>query len=104
MIVLYLALLIGGLCLFLLSYVAQFRIAARLRRQHPQQWQIIAEPEHGKPSAMRTWMRLQHALRSAALAALDDRTLDRWHRLWRITPWLGWTCWLVALAMRLSLH
>lgn len=104
MIGLYLTLLTGGMGLFLLSYVAQYRIAARLRRQHPRQWRIIAEPEFGKPSRLRSWMRLQHALRSAALAALDDRTLDRWQGIWRVTPWLGWLCWLAALAMRLSLH
>ena len=67
MIILYLGLLLGGVGLFVLSYAAQFRLAALLRQRHPQQWRIIAEPEHGKASAWRTWIRLQHALRSPAM-------------------------------------
>jgi hypothetical protein len=104
MVILYLVLLVGGVCLFMLSYIAQFRIAACLRREHPQQWRIIAEPETGKASAWRTWIRLQHALRSAALTALDDSRIDRWQRIWRVAPWLGWLCWFGAVAMRLLLR
>jgi hypothetical protein len=104
MIILYLALLATGICLFLLSYAALFRLANLLRQRYPQQWQIIAEPEHGKASSLRTWIRLQHALRSPALPAMGDASLDRWRVVWRYSPWLGWLCWLAALAMRLLLH
>ena len=104
MIILYLALLVVGGSLFVLSYVAQFRIAALIRNRYPQQWKIIAEPEHGKASALRTWVRMQHVLRSPALPALEDASIDGWQRVWRYSPWLGWPCWLAALAMRLLLH
>ena len=104
MIILYLALLLAGIGLFALSYLAQFRIAALMRSRYPQHWKIIAEPEHGKASTFRTWVRLQHALRSPALPALDDATLNGWQRIWRYSPWLGWLCWLGALAMRLLLR
>jgi hypothetical protein len=101
MIILYLALLGSGVALFLLSYAAQFRLAALLRTRYPQQWKIIAEPEHGKASGFRTWVRMQHALRSPALPALGDANIGRWQRVWRYSPWLGWLCWLAALSMRL---
>lgn len=104
MIILYLALLLGGISLFALSYVAQFRIARLMRARYLQHWKIIAEPDHGKASGFRTWIRLQHALRSPALPALADPDIDRWQRIWRYSPWLGWSCWLGALAMRLWLH
>ncbi|MFC5580870.1 hypothetical protein [Rhodanobacter terrae] len=104
MIVLYLTLLIGGVGLLLLSYLAQFRLIALLRKRYPQHWQIIAEPEHGRTSAFRTWIRLQHVLRSPALPALDDAAINRWRQIWRFSPWLGWSCWLAAVAMRLLLH
>ena len=104
MITLYLGLLLAGVALFVLSYVAHFRVAARLRQHYPQQWRIIAEPEHGKRGAMRTWMRMQYALRSSALPALGDDAIDRWRAIWRYSPLLGWVCWLGALAMRLLLH
>ncbi|MDE2154407.1 MAG: hypothetical protein KGJ32_00715 [Xanthomonadaceae bacterium] len=104
MIILYLGLLLGGVGLFVLSFVAQFRLAALLRQRHPQQWRIIAEPEHGRASAWRTWIRLQHALRSPALPAMGDTILDGWRRLWLYSPWLGWLCWLAALAMRMLLR
>lgn len=104
MIILYLGLLFGGVGLFLLSYAAQFRLAALLRRNHPAQWRIIAEPEHGKASGWRTWLRMQQALRSPAVPAMGDAALTRWRRVWLYSPWLGWACWLVALGMRLLLH
>jgi hypothetical protein len=53
---------------------------------------------------MRTWMRMQYALRSPALPALEDASVNRWRAIWRYSPWLGWLCWLGALAMRLLLH
>lgn len=104
MIVLYLGLLVAGVALFVLSYAAHFRVAALLRQRYPQQWKIIAEPENGKSGAMRTWMRMQYALRSPALPALEDAAVNRWRAIWRYSPWLGWLCWLGALAMRLLLH
>ncbi len=104
MITLYLALLAGGIALFLLSYFAQYRLAALLRTRYPQQWKIIAEPEHGKASGFRTWVRMQHALRSPALPVLGDATINAWQRVWRYSPWVGWLCWLGALSMRLLLH
>ncbi|OOG40708.1 hypothetical protein [Rhodanobacter sp. C05] len=104
MIALYLTLLTAGIGLFVLSYVAQFRLATMLRQRHPQQWKIIAEPEHGQATAFRIWIRMQHALRSPALPALGDTAIDRWQRIWRYSPWLGWLCWLAALAMRLLLR
>ncbi len=104
MIILYLALLVGGVGLFVVSYIAQFRLAALLRKRYPQQWQIIVEPEHGKTSAFRTWIRMQHVLRSPALPALGDPVINGWRQAWRYGPWLGWLCWFAALAMRLLLH
>jgi hypothetical protein len=104
MIILYLALLVAGGSLFVLSYVAQFRIATLMRRRYPQHWKVVAEPEHGKASAFRTWVRMQHVLRSPALPALEDASIDGWQRVWRFSPWLGWAFWLAALAMRLLLH
>jgi hypothetical protein len=104
MILLYLALLVAGVVLFVLSYVAQFRLATLLRQRYPQHWKIIAEPESGKPSRFRTWVRMQHAMRSPAMAVLDDSTINNWLRTWRYSPWIGWLCWLAALAMRFLLR
>ena len=101
MIALYLTLLLAGVGVFSLSLVAQWRIAALMRQRYPQYWKIIAEPERGKTGAMRTWARLQHALRSPALPALNDRTITRWQRIWRYSPWIGWACWFAALGLRL---
>jgi hypothetical protein len=85
MIVLYLALLASGVGLFVLSYVAPFRVAALL-------------------SGFRIWASMQQVLRSPALPALGDAAIDRWRLVWRYSQWLGWLCWLAALAMRLWLH
>lgn len=103
MIILYLFLLVAGVCLFGLSYFAQFRLARVMKQRYPQHWKIIAEPDAGKASGMRTWMRMQHAFRSPAMRALGDPVIDRWLRVWRYSPWLGWVFWLAALAMRLLL-
>ncbi len=104
MILSYLALLIAGVGLFVLSYVAQFRLAALLRKRYPQHWQVIVEADQGKssqPSTWRRWIRMQNVLRSPALPALRDASITRWRNLWRYGPWLGWLCWLGALALRL---
>lgn len=98
---LYVSLLAAGISFFVLSYVAMYRLACMLRQQYPQYWAIIAVPETGKPSRIRTWMRLQHAMRSPALLALGDVPLTRWRSIWRVSPWLGWLCWLAAVSMRL---
>lgn len=103
MIVLYLALLASGVGLFVLSYVAPFRVAAALRRRYPEHWRVIA-PDPGRTSAFRTWARMQQVLRSPALPALDDKAIDRWRYIWRYSQWLGWLCWLGALGMRLWVH
>jgi hypothetical protein len=104
MIFLYLTLLGAGVSLFVLSYVAPFRLTTLLRKRYPKQWQIIAEPEHGKASVLRNFMRMQHVLRSPALPALGDKAIDRWRGVWRYSPWLGWLSWLAALGMRLLLR
>lgn len=104
MIALYFGLLIVGVGLFVVSYIAQFRITRLLRQRYPQHWQVIIESDRGKVSAWHNWIRMQHVLRSPALPALGDTTIDHWQRAWRYTPWLGWLCWLAALAMRLLLH
>ncbi len=104
MIILYLALLASGVGLFVLSYVAQFRLASLLRTRYPQHWKIVAETKQGKPSGFRTFVRMQHVLRSPALPALGDVDIDRWRRVWRYSPWLGWLSWLAALTMRLLVH
>lgn len=104
MIFLYLTLLLAGVGLFVLSYVAQFRLASLLRQRYPQHWQIIAESTHGKASALRGFVRMQHVLRSPALPALGDASIDRWRSVWRYSPWLGWLSWLAAVAMRLLLR
>jgi hypothetical protein len=89
-IVLYLSLLVAGVSLFALSFVAQYRLAALLRQRYPQHWQIIAAADHARPSAWRRWARMQQVLRSPALPALGDRANDRSRNLWRLIPWLGW--------------
>ncbi|MDQ6647063.1 MAG: hypothetical protein M3Y93_07505 [Pseudomonadota bacterium] len=104
MIILYLALLTGGVGFFVLSYIAQFRLASLMRKRYPQHWKIVAEPEQGKSSGFRTWIRMQHVLRSPALPALGDASINRWRGIWRYSPWLGWLSWLGALSMRLFVH
>ena len=47
---------------------------------------------------------MQQVLRSPALPALGDVAINRWQAIWRYSQWLGWACWLGALAMRLWLH
>ncbi|WP_158885653.1 hypothetical protein [Rhodanobacter sp. L36] len=104
MITLYIALLAGGVVFFVLSYIALFMLARRMRTRYPQQWKIIAEPEQGRSNALRTWVRLQHAVRSPALPALEDKKLNGWRTVWRCSPPLGWLCFLGALAMRFLLR
>ena len=100
MIELYLMLLVAGVVSFVLHFVAQYRVASLLRNKHPQQWQIIAEADGRPTTPWRTWLRLQLALRSPVLPALDDDGITRWRRLWRYCPWVAWLCWFGALAMQ----
>lgn len=100
MIYLYLALLLGGVACFALALLAQWRIAAGLRTRHPRQWQIIAVTDTGSATRLQVWTRLQRALRSPILPALEDTRITNWRKVWRYGPWLGWLCWLGAIGMR----
>jgi len=103
LVALYLTLLAGGVACFVLYYLAQWQIARLLREHHPQQWKIIAEPDHGRPSGVRTWVRMLHVLRSSQPRLpelLQDAAITRWFQLWRIAPWLAWTCWFAALFLQ----
>jgi hypothetical protein len=102
--VLYLALLASGVGRIVLTYEATFRVAALLRGRYPQHWQVIATAAQGRLSGFRIWASMQQVLRSPALPALGDAAIDRWRLVWRYSQWLGWLCWLAALAMRLWLH
>ena len=104
MIALYLGLLLVGVTLFALSFVAQWQVAQRLRYDHPRQWQIISAPDGGHATGLQIWTRLQRALRSPILPQLHDRRITAWRRVWRFGPWLGWLCWVAAISMRLLLH
>jgi hypothetical protein len=100
MIALYLLLLVAGVVLFLLHFLAQYRVASLLRTRHEAQWKIIAEPDNMPASPLRIWMRLQLALRSPILPALEDAALTRWRRVWRYCPWAAWLCWFAALGLQ----
>lgn len=96
--IVYAVLLLAGLVCLVLHYVAPFQAARRLRRQHPQHWQII--DGHGEARGLRLWVRMQHVLRSPAIQALADPAVTRWWRIWRYSQWLAWACWLVALGLQ----
>lgn len=100
-VILYLGLLLAGVALFALSLVAQWAVTQRLRKHHPRQWQIIADVEGGTATRLQIWTRLQRALRSPILPALEDSRITAWRRVWRFGPWLGWLCWSAAIGMRL---
>lgn len=104
MIGLYLGLLLAGVALFGMALVAQWQVVRRLRRDHPQRWQIIAAPDGGKATGLQVWTRLQRALRSPILPQLQDRHITAWRQVWRFAPWLGWLCWAAAIGMRWWLH
>jgi hypothetical protein len=98
---LYLVLLAGVVACFVLYYLAQYRIAARLREQHPRQWRIIAD--EGRGGIWHTWIRLQQVLRGARPRLpelLQDAAITRWYRLWRMSLWLAWACLLAALFLQ----
>ncbi|MHA6204213.1 hypothetical protein ACXU4B_07315 [Dyella soli] len=100
MIELYLTLLASGVACFLLHFLAQYRVATLLRRDHRHEWQIIAEPDGQPASPLRTWIRLQLALKSPVLPALEHAAITQWRRVWRYAPWVAWLCWFGALAMQ----
>ncbi|HEX7814345.1 hypothetical protein [Dyella sp.] len=103
MIQLYFLLLLTGVTCFLLHFLAQARIVSRLRNHHAHEWEIISVPEGGgKASPLRIWMRLQLALRSPILPALEDSSITHWRRVWRYAPWLAWVCWCGAIALQWS--
>ena len=97
---LYVLLLLAGVVCFVLHFLAQWRIAAIMRTQYPDQWRIVAEPDAGKRSALRTFGRFQHVLRSAAPALFDDKDMNRWLRVWRLAPRIAWACWILAIALQ----
>jgi len=100
MLTLYLSLLLAGVVFFLLHFLAQARIAKLLRDRHPAQWKIIAETERGRSGPFGVWMRLQLALRSPILPALEDVAITRWRRVWRYSLWGAWLCWFAALGLQ----
>lgn len=100
MLTLYLSLLLAGVVFFLLHFFAQARIARLLRDRHPAQWKIIAETERGRSGPFGVWMRLQLALRSPILPALEDAAITRWRRVWRYFLWGAWLCWFAALGLQ----
>jgi len=100
MIQLYLSLLLAGVACFLLHFSAQYRIASLLRSRHPNEWKIIAESNGQPTNAVRTWMRLQLALRSPVLPALEDNAVTRWRQAWRYSLWAAWLCWFGALGLQ----
>lgn len=102
MIQLYLSLLMAGVICFLLHFGAQYRIASLLRHRHPREWKIISESDGQPTNAVRTWMRLQLALRSPVLPALEDASITRWRQVWRFSLWIAWLCWFAALAIQFS--
>jgi hypothetical protein len=102
MIAFYLTLLMAGVACFLLHFAAQYRVASLLRRKHPHEWRIIAEADGQKTNLLRTWMRLQLALRSPVLPALEDRAVTRWRLAWRYSLWVAWACWFGALGIQLN--
>ncbi|MFK2879233.1 hypothetical protein [Rhodanobacter hydrolyticus] len=101
MLAIYLGLLATGVVLFVLSYVAPFRVASLMRQRQPQHWEVVIESAKGRIGPLRIWMRMQYVLRSPALTLLGDRDINRWRGIWRYSQWLGWSCWLAALGMRL---
>lgn len=101
---LYMVLLLAGAVGFLLHLYAQYRFARHMRTHYPRQWAIIAEPEQGKRSGIRTYARLQHVLRSPAPGLFEDRQLDRWHRIWKRAPFVAWPCWIGVLVIQALRH
>jgi hypothetical protein len=97
----YIGLLLIGLACFITHAVLPFRIAKRLREDYPQHWKVIVDTGSG-PAAHgpQLWLRMQHVLRSPAIAAIDDAAITRLWRIWRYIQWVAWACWIAALALQ----
>jgi hypothetical protein len=106
MIILYLALLVAVACCLCCR---MSRSSGSLASPDAQALSAAMEDHRGtgtgKASALRTWVRMQHAIALAGAACAGGcRPSTAGCALWRYSPWLGWLCWLAALAMRLLLH
>lgn len=103
--VVYIGLLLIGLACFITHAVLPFRIAKRLRQDYPQHWKVIVDTGSGAAAhGPQLWLRMQHVLRSPAIAAIDDTAITRLWRVWRYSQWLAWTCWIAALALQWFSH
>jgi hypothetical protein len=102
LLVLYIGLLLVGAACFITHAVLPFRIAKRLREDYPQHWKVIVDTGAGAQAAHgpQLWLRMQHVLRSPAIAAIDDASITRLWRLWRYSQWMAWACWIAALALQ----
>lgn len=100
MYVLYLVLLVAGLIGFVAHLYAQWRIAQLMRQHHPKQWDIVARPDAGARSRLRTWARFQQVLRADIPVLFDDPKMLAWYRCWRYAPWIAWPCWMGVLLLR----
>lgn len=100
----YVVLLVIGLIGFVTHLVAQFRVAGILRQRYPQQWDIVSATDRQSHRRLHTWARLQRVLRTNIPEMFKDRQLTLWHRCWRYAPWVAWTCWIGALALRVVAH
>jgi hypothetical protein len=98
--VLYLLLLVAGAVGFAMHLYAQWRFVRIMRERYADKWRIIACPDEGRPSRVRTWARLQQVLRSNVPELFEDAELTRWHRIWRYAPWLAWPCWIGVLVIQ----
>lgn len=96
----YLLLLLGAVLFFVLHFVAQWRFASLLKRRYPEHWKTITEADTGRPNGMANWLRIRRVLRSDAPALFNDTGLSRWQAAWRISPWLAWPCWFIAMAIQ----
>lgn len=97
---LYVVLLVAGAVGFGLHLYAQWRFVRVLRTRYPDKWDIIAKPETGRTSGVRTWGRLQQVLRSDVPELFDDAQIIRWHKIWRYAPWVAWPCWIGVLVIQ----
>ncbi len=98
----YLALLLLGVTSFFLHYLAQWQITRRLRRQYPEQWNII-EPAGQRIRWPVRWLRVTMVLKTTVPPLhmlLKDAVIARWQHCWTWTPRIAWTAWLAALALR----
>lgn len=104
MTIVYFLLLIAGAAGFGLHLFAQYRVAALMRERYPRQWDIVAKPEQGRRSGLRTYARFQQVLRSGVPELFEDAQLTWWHRCWRVAPWVAWPCWIGVLALQVLMH